>query len=108
MRQILIGDIIAAARTLLELPGEKREEHLREMLYHARIADKVRKRTGKPHRDWGNGSLMAAAFPRPSCPEPVLSNRDYLMALRLVTDVLLQERDGGLGSPYGKADNLSV
>ena len=92
MRQVLIGDIIAAARSLLELPEECRKDRLREMLYRAQVADKVRKRTGKAHRLWGNGSLMAAAFPKPTRPEPFLSDPDYLDVFRMVAEGLLSQK----------------
>lgn len=92
MRPILMGDIIAAARVLLEHPVEEREAHAAAMIYHARIADKVRKRTGRPHRLWGNGSLMAAARLKPTQPEPFAGSPDYLAALMVVTKALLEDK----------------
>jgi len=84
MRQVLHGDIIAAARSLREIAPQDRAAAICAMLYHAHSADKFRKRTGAPHRQWGNGSLMAAALPRPKQGEPSLSDLDYLAALQLI------------------------
>lgn len=82
MRQILIGDVIAAARSTLELPLPQRAGAVSKMLYRAHIADKVMKRMAIPHEAWGNGSLMGAVFPKPAHPEPYLSDPAYLDALR--------------------------
>ncbi|RUS60440.1 hypothetical protein EGN72_09515 [Pseudorhodobacter sp. E13] len=92
MRSILMGDIIAAARALLECPVQERRARAATMIYHARIADKVRKRTGRPHMVWGNGSLMAAARPKPTRPEPFAGDPEYLAAIKLVAEALLQDK----------------
>ncbi|MDN5786012.1 hypothetical protein [Pseudorhodobacter sp.] len=92
MRPILMGDIVAAARALREARDDDWPQHMTEMLYRAQIADKVVKRTGQPHRLWGNGCLMAAAFPTPKKPEPFLDDITYLVALRTVVDGLLQRK----------------
>lgn len=90
MRQVLHGDIVAAARSLVEIAPKDRAGALRDMLFHAHSADKFRKRTGVPHRHWGNGSLMAAAFPRPKREEPSLSDLDYLAAMQLILAGLVE------------------
>lgn len=84
MRQVLIGDIIAAARSLLEVPPCERTVAAAAMLYRAHVADKVTKRTGLPHKTWGNGSLMAAALPRPNRAEPFLTDAAYLEAVHFM------------------------
>lgn len=84
MRQVFLGDVVAAARSLLELPPPERAAATVSMINHAHIADKVMKRTGVPHKRWGNGSLMAAAFPKPTVAEPFLSDLAYLTAIRLI------------------------
>jgi len=90
MRQVLHGDIIAAARSLLEIAPQDRAAAICVMLYHAHSADKFRKRTGGSHRQWGNGSLMTAASPRPKQGEPSLSDLDYLAALQLILHAVLE------------------
>jgi hypothetical protein len=87
MRQILVGDIIAAARSLLDVPPSKRANTLSEILFQAHAADKITKRTGMPHKTWGNGSLMAAAAAKQS--EPFLSDPAFLDVLRLTVDGLI-------------------
>ncbi len=90
MRQVLHGDLIAAARSLAEIAPQDRAAAVCAMLYHAHSADKFRKRTGVPHRQWGNGSLMMAASPRPKQAEPSLSDLDYLASMQLILQELLE------------------
>lgn len=87
MRQILIGDIIAAARSILDVPSVDRAAAIAKMFYNAHVADKVTKRTGLPHKNWGNGSLLSIA--RPMKPEPFLSDHEFLEALRITIDELI-------------------
>lgn len=94
MRQILIGDVIAAARSMLELPNPERAGAVSKMLYRAHIADKVMKRTGLPHKAWGNGSLMAAVSPKPKQAEPFLNDPDYLEALRSTLEQVIAWKKG--------------
>jgi hypothetical protein len=86
MRQLLMGDLIAASRAVLVLPPDQRRQAIAKMLYHAHSADKFVKQTQKLHPQWGNGSLMAAAA-RPPGPEPFAGELAYLDALH---DVLGQ------------------
>jgi hypothetical protein len=88
MRQVLLGDVVAAARSVLELSPPERAAAVSKMIDNAHIADKVMKRTGLPHKTWGNGSLMAAALPKPKGTEPFLSDLDYLAAIRLILEAL--------------------
>jgi hypothetical protein len=83
MRQVLIGDVVAAARLLCELPRSDWVEAITNVLNRAHIAHKVMKRTGMQHRAWGNGSMLAAVD-RPAQPEPFLSDPKYLAALHHV------------------------
>jgi hypothetical protein len=88
MRQVLLGDVVAAARSALELPPREQPAAISGMMYRAHCADKVMKRRRRLHAQLGNGSLMAAAMPRPMAAEPFLSDCDYLDAIRLVLSVL--------------------
>lgn len=83
MRQVMLGDVVAAARSLLEVPPSERAAAISLMIDRAHIADKIMKRIGLPHKDWGNGSLMAAALPKPTTSEPFLDDLDYLEAMKL-------------------------
>ena len=78
----MMGDIIAVARSVMRLPHTDRAQAILTILDQAHIADKVTKRTGRPHRFWGNGSLLAASNPRPDKAEPYAGDTDYLEALR--------------------------
>ncbi|MBI1217485.1 MAG: hypothetical protein GC186_02965 [Rhodobacteraceae bacterium] len=84
MRQVLMGDVIAAARVLLADDPPHRPVLLGRMIHQAEQADHYRKRLGRNHPDWGNGSLMAAAGVWPQAPEPFLSDPDYLDCLDMV------------------------
>ena len=77
---------------MLEVPPQAWAQTATTMLDHAHMADKVVKRTGVPHRKWGNGSLMAAAFPTPKSAEPFLNNPAYIEAMHLVLQQLIAWR----------------
>jgi hypothetical protein len=89
MRQVLMGDIIAAARSLQNVPPQKQRRAADEMLYRAHVADKIVKRTGVGHAVWGNGSLLASASVWPAKAEPFPSNLEYLDSLLLVIEALV-------------------
>ncbi|WP_136442345.1 hypothetical protein [Pacificoceanicola onchidii] len=64
MRPVLHGDVRAAARALLSVPACAREGLARRLVAQAEAADRYRKRMGRAHPFWGNGTLMAAALGR--------------------------------------------
>ena len=68
MRPVLHGDIVAAARALYRLESTARGAELDRMFRHAAWADTYRKRTGRVHPVWGDGSLMAVALGRDAPP----------------------------------------
>lgn len=89
MRQVLLGDVTAAARALLTAPPGDRARLIRLWLDQAHMAHACHKRTGRPHPLWGNGSLMARALAAGARAEPLPSDTDYLHALRHVIEALL-------------------
>lgn len=89
MRQVLLGDVVAAARALMDLPPSERAAAIARMIDQAHCADKFTKRTGRPHKCWGNGSLMAAAVPKPKTREPFLSDPAYIQAMQQCLAALL-------------------
>lgn len=99
MRSVLHGDVTAAARALLMVPAAARETLCRRMIQEADFADRYAKRLGRPHRDWGNGTLMAAARARPLADEPSLGEERYCQCLEMVFRELLEwraaRRNGG-------------
>lgn len=93
MRQIAHGDVTAAARRLLDLPPESHKAAVTALLDRAEAADRFRKRHGRAHPFWGNGSLMAVALSgRPPRGEPFLSDPDYLQAIATVIEGILDWR----------------
>ena len=92
MRAVLMGDVIAAARALLAFEPVERQALLVRMIDQAEQADRYRKRLGRAHPNWGNGSLMAAASRWPQAPEPFLSDPDYLDCLQMVLGRLARRR----------------
>lgn len=92
MRPVLHGDVTAAARALLMVPDAAREALCRRMIEEADFADRYARRMGRPHRDWGNGTLMAAARARPLADEPPLVEERYCRCLETVFRLLLEWR----------------
>lgn len=103
MRPVLHGDVVAAARALLTLPEAARPATIRRMLVLADAADAYRKRFGRAHSAWGNGSLMAAAMPAVRGPEPFLDAPDYCRCLSLVFDTLVTWRSERAALSRGRA-----
>lgn len=97
MRPVLHGDVTAAARALLMVPAEAREALCRRMIEEADFADRYAQRMGRPHRDWGNGTLMAAARARPLADEPALGEERYCRCLETVFRLLLEWREARRG-----------
>ncbi|MFC7704989.1 hypothetical protein ACFQXB_12355 [Plastorhodobacter daqingensis] len=96
-----MGDAIAAARMLLPLPRHERAAMMDRLLYEAHLADCCRKRLGRSHATYGNGTLMDAAARYPRQDEPFLDDADYLDALLTVLSAL-RSRAGraGRGSAF--------
>ncbi len=92
MRQVLHGDVVAAARVLLAERPEARAGAFARLLAEADLADRWRRATGRAHPLHGDGSLMAAALAHRPRPEPFLSEADYLECLRVVIEGLIARR----------------
>ena len=75
MREVHLSDLVAAARVLLAVPA--RDRVCAQLLIEAHCADKFVKRLGRPHSEWGNGTLMAAARARLMTPERSFSDAEY-------------------------------
>lgn len=99
MRPVLNSDVTAAARALLTLPEAVRAGAFRSMLDKAQAADLYRKRIGRAHPFWGNGSLMAVARMAPLPPEPFLSDPGYLDCLATVVEGLIARAAGDGSRP---------
>jgi hypothetical protein len=62
MRPILPGDLDQATRALIPLARQDWPAHAARLVLAPDRADRFRKRTGRAHAAWGDGSLMAAAL----------------------------------------------
>ncbi|MGB5868736.1 MAG: hypothetical protein WBH04_00930 [Albidovulum sp.] len=81
MRSVTHADVMAAARRLWGLPREAWEGALSRALIKAHAADRYRKRIGRCHPLWGNGSLAGALMSEgPLPPQPFLSDTTFLEA----------------------------
>jgi len=92
MRPVLHTDITAVAKTLLSIPENLRAERFYRMLVQAEAADAYRKRFGRWHPVWGNGSLLAAAAPATAGAEPFLDDPEYCGCLAMIFEALVQWR----------------
>ncbi len=92
VRTVLHGDLVAVARALLPLPAAERAAAVDQLIGAADLADRYRKRTGRPHPLHGSGSLMAAAASWDQPAEPWLDDPDYLACLGAVIGALRARR----------------
>lgn len=93
MRSITHGDVCDAARRLVGLPDDCWAKAVWAALEHADIADRFRKRTGRGHAFWGDGSLSASVRSEGGLvAEPPLSDMRYLEAVAEVIHSILRWR----------------
>lgn len=91
MRRLLHDDVVAAGRLLLSVDKGARRDLLCTIIRRAHWADKYRKRIGRAHPVWGNGSLGDAArlaLPQALPPERCLNDRDFAGCMALVLETL--------------------
>lgn len=81
MRQVLLAELIVAARCVALLPQGARPAAVQAMFSQAHIADKINKRLRRGHPARGNGTLMATTTGMARLPEPFLSDPDFADAL---------------------------
>lgn len=93
MRAVTHGDVVAAARAIRRMPRAARLGAVMGMLEKAHVADRFRKRFGRAHPLWGNGSLMAVAL-QSHCEqaEPFPSDSCQLDAMATVIEAILAWR----------------
>ena len=93
MRGITHGDAVAAASLLRGAPRESWDSTLGSLFERAHAADLYRKRLGRLHPCWGNGSLVSAVLCESAVwPEQRLSDPDYADALVAVLLALIRWR----------------
>ncbi len=89
MRTVMLGDVVALACVLRAMPKCDHASLLASFLDRAHSAHKVHKRLGRPHCDWGNGSLLSLAERQPQHPAPFCGDVAFMDALRAVIDAIL-------------------
>ncbi|WP_341213569.1 hypothetical protein [uncultured Limimaricola sp.] len=92
MRPILPGCLDRAMAALLAVPPGARPALAARLVTEARTADAWRKRQGRAHPLWGDGSLMSAALRHPARPLPPSLGPEARGALRQVLDALDEGR----------------
>lgn len=90
MRTVLPGDLRAAACALLDWPPAERSAALDVLVARADAADRFRRRLGRRHPLWGDGTLAEAAGRVRA--EPFCADPDYLDALLRVLMLLAARR----------------
>ena len=92
MRAVHLSDLNLAARTLLAVPVMQRRDTIRDIFKAAHIADKYRKRTGRPHTWFGNGTISGACQRRAKAHSPDRCDPDYLACMGIVIRALLDRK----------------
>lgn len=101
MRRVLIGDLLAAARAIAPVPPHLRGEAMDRLIYQAHAAHRYMGRFGRPHRLWGDGSLMARALAEP-LPPPALPDICDFSALSVAAARLAAFRHRSLPAASGQ------
>ncbi|MBM7068026.1 hypothetical protein [Actibacterium sp. 188UL27-1] len=89
MRPVVFTDVAFAARALLALPADLREERAARLVRQAAVADRYRRRFGKAHPAWGNGSLMGAAARLPRSPIESFGDPGFCACFAMVLQALV-------------------
>ncbi|MGJ8546792.1 MAG: DUF7742 family protein [Sulfitobacter sp.] len=85
MRALHCVDLSLAARALCAAPPPQRAALAKTLCAQADLADRYRKRLGKIHPKWGDGSLAAAAFAAGVAPPRPWGDAAMLGAIQLIT-----------------------
>jgi hypothetical protein len=88
MRPVLPADLDGCARALMHVPAPLRPGRIADIIRAADIADRFRKRTGRLHTAYGDGSLGSAAWRVGQVPRPPRCDADYCLCLSVVLDGL--------------------
>lgn len=81
MRPVQLADIEVAARVLCRVPSKERHAEAKAICQRAKVADKFRKRLGRPHPEFGTGTIMSAMHGYPKSARPDQMTSEYLDAL---------------------------
>lgn len=92
MRPILPDDLDRCARALMEQPAGRRPDQIVWIVRAADLADRFRKRTGRHHPTYGDGSLGSAAWRAGMVPRPPRCDASYCACLALVLECIVDWR----------------
>ena len=92
MRPLHGADLFDAMRAVLAVPAEARATRAAQVTRAARLADRYRKRLGRAHPRFGNGSLSDAARAFGLAKGPPRLGGKELAALLLVIEALVSQR----------------
>ena len=91
MRRVLISDLLAARQYLMAFPEPILPEIIAGVIALTHAADKFRKRLGKYHPKWGDGTLTEGIrqnnAPAPF-PNTTITSQEHMRALALVSSAL--------------------
>lgn len=88
MRQFILPDLLMAGRAIYGLSKTERQAALSDMFHHAHVADKFRKKFGRNHPKFGNGSLSSICSDAALRVDYALSDRHFRECLRDVLDMV--------------------
>jgi hypothetical protein len=88
MRPLHLADVEIAARVLALVDPDDRVRVMQNMITKAEMADAYRQLHGRPHPQFGTGTLMSSATRWAAAPRPAALDPDALHALNVVTRTL--------------------
>ncbi|GHA43170.1 hypothetical protein GCM10008927_04740 [Amylibacter ulvae] len=91
MRRIIHSDIFAAARALLCVPADQREQLLAAMFETAHIGDILRRRLGQNDPNFGDGTLRGAAHIHTMKPQCSIADIEFLRCVLVVITKMLDK-----------------
>ena len=94
MRVPAASEIVLLARVLTRAAPEDRPGLARSILAETDAAERYLTVTGRSHRAFGDGSLMARCHMLCPPPEPLASDRAFLQCLALAATVVLAHSKG--------------
>jgi len=106
MRRIMLADLSAIAQLLARWPAADRPAQLDRLLLQTQAADCFARRFGRPHPQWGNGSLLSRACAEANIPPP--EDHHYWASLSLVAAAIAARRPAPSAQTLGLSDSRPI
>lgn len=103
MRPVILADLLVSAQAVLGAPPALLPIMVDRLIARADAADRFRRRIGRAHPSWGDGTLAAAAEAVPASEPLALSDPDAAEALAAVLLAIARRRREGLVRRGGSA-----